>query len=170
MIEHFTKEEFEAALPKHKTTGQALWTEAGLIDSEYCYQMPVTNRIYIMIRSSVHKAGYSADTAKDSIRFWPMDNLMHKPAGSKSLRWVDRKPGWQQRLLDNLRILYGYIKAAGTCPDCGEPCYVFKAKQGKRKGQFFAKCAKGCVGSFKWLPPVLPIKPVSHIDVDSKTV
>ena len=166
-IDHFTKEQFEAALPNHKVTGQPLWQEAGLQSGEWCYKLPVTDRIYILIRSSVHQAGYSADTGMDSIRFWPIDEFTELPAGSKTLRWVDRKPNWQERLTSNLRLLYGLIKQAGNCPTCGEPMYVYKAKQGKRKGDFFAKCSIGCAGSFKWLPKTLPFKPVNHIkDVD----
>lgn len=152
MIEHFTKEQFEAALPKDKHTGQPLWQPAGLQAGEWCYTVQVTERIYILIRSSVHQAGWSADTGQDSIRFWPMDTVSGAPAGSKSLRWVDRKPNWQSRLTSNLRLLYGLIKRAGNCPTCGEPLYVYKAKTGKYKGEFFAKCQiQGCPGSYKWL-------------------
>ncbi len=162
MIEHFTKDDFEAALPKHKVTGQPLWQPDGLQMGEWCYRLPVTDRIYITIRSSVHSAGYSADTAKDSIRFWPMDAMTKLPAGSKSLRWIDRKPGWQQRLTDNLRMLYSVVHSAGNCPTCGEPLYVYKAKQGKRKGEWFAKCQiQGCPGSFKWLSKASP-KPIEQ--------
>jgi hypothetical protein len=152
MIDHFTKAEFEAALPVHKVTNQPLWTEAGLQSGEWCYKLPVSERIYILIRSSVHQAGWSADTGNDSIRFWPIDTATEMPAGSKSLRWVDRKPGWQLRMTNGLRDMYALIKAAGKCPTCGEPMYIYKAKQGKRKGEFFAKCQIGkCPGSFKWL-------------------
>lgn len=151
MIEHFTKEQFEAALPRDKTLGTPLWLEAGLQSGEWCYKLPVTDHIYILIRSSVHKAGYSADTAQDSIRFWPMDNFTNMPAGSKNLRWIDRKPGWQERMTIGLRQLYQAVKRAGNCPVCGEPRYVYKAKQGKFKGYLFANCPKRCKGAFQWL-------------------
>lgn len=159
MIDHFTKDDFEQALPKHKVTGQPLWQPAGLQAGEWCYKVPVSARIYILIRSSVHQAGYSANTSQDSIRLWPVDASTEQPAGSKALRWIDRKPGWQKRLLDNLRLLYGLIQLAGNCPTCGEPLYVYKAKQGRHKGEFFAKCQiQACPGSFKWLA-ILPAKP-----------
>lgn len=147
-IDHFTKAQFEQALPKDKNTGQKLWKHAGLIDGEHVYLMPVTmkdskNNVNIEIRSSIDQTGRSADTGDDSIRAYLtyFDGKEWQFLGSNAQRWVTRLPGWEKRLTDMLRVLYGWRLTAGDCPTCGKPKHIFKVKKdGPNKGRIFTKC------------------------------
>lgn len=160
-VDHFTKQQFEDALPRDKA-GHRLCIEAGCLDGEYVYTMPVTmkssdHQVRIEIRSSVGPDGVSADVGENSIRAY----LTHYntelkawyPLGSKSQRWVTRQPGWEKRLTDMLRTLYSWRLKAGDCPHCGHPKGIFKVrKDGPNFGRVFAKCNEGCEdNSFMWL-------------------
>ena len=58
-VEQFTREQFEAALPMHKSTGDPLWESLGLVSGEYTYAVAVldgtqpTNK-RVVVRSSVN--------------------------------------------------------------------------------------------------------------------
>ena len=150
MTERFTKDEFEAVLPKHRDSGQPLWTLIGLVDGEYCYSIQVRDHVRIMIRSSVMYDGYAADTAANSIRCWLVDEA-NLPLGNKIQKYVTRVPGWSGRLLDQLRTLYLMgLKACKPCPKCGVRVKVFMTKNGTNRGRIFLKCSALC-GYFQWL-------------------
>lgn len=125
MIETFTREQFEGALPVHKDTGEPLWKYAGLVQGEHVYRIaiPDTNK-RIVIRSSVRRNGVSAGTGDDSIRLWveyhyrKIDKWL--PLG-KLDAWTTRKPGWQDRVTGKLRELWRLA--------------LEDSKSGKRKAQ-----------------------------------
>lgn len=150
-IDHFTKEQFEEALPVDKKTGKKLWECAGCVDGEFTYTMGVTGKnldpnVRIEIRSSVGCSGESAGTGQDSIRAWLIwyDTDAHewRPLGSKTQRWVTRIPGWDERLKNVLRTLYGWRLTAGDCPICHKPRGIFKVHDpaSKNVGRVFARC------------------------------
>lgn len=147
MIETFTTTEFTAAaLPTSKTTGQPLWKALGLVDGEYCYAIRIDAVSQIIVRSSIGRDGISAPTGKDSIRCFLVDNA-GKSLGSKVSRWTTRLPGWGERTLENIRILWRMRKAAGNNAD-GTPRPILKVKkEGPNKGRFFTKGDAG----FIWL-------------------
>jgi hypothetical protein len=151
-IERFTKTEFEAALPIHRQTGEALWTYDGLIENEECYRVPVRDGVVIMVRSSVKADGRAARNGKDSIRCWLADPETGKPLGSKIQSYVTRVSGWQDRMKKVIRELWKRSLTAGDCPVCGKPLGVYKVKKdGKNKGRLFAKCWDHGSKSFRWL-------------------
>lgn len=147
MIETFTKEQFETYLSQSHTPYKAL----GLIDGEYSYLLPLDGQASITIRSSVKSDGTSADTGKDSIRAWLVDNA-GQPLGSKVSRWTTRKAGWQNRLTKVVKTICQWRSMVGDCPDCGQPKGIFKAKTDKNRGRIFAKCKNH--DHFIWLDEI----------------
>lgn len=143
-VDIFSKEQFEAALPT-----QARWEHVGLMGGEHTYLMTINADIFIMIRSSVGHNGWSADTGEDSIRAWLVDKD-GKPLGNKVQKYITRVNGWESRLIDNLRTLWGWAEWAGYCPDCKEPMCIFKSTQPRSKGKLFKKCCK-CQNHFEWM-------------------
>lgn len=145
-IERFTKEQFEGALPK------GYWTELGMLDGEYSYVVKVSPIVNIMVRSSIHYDGLAADTGKDSIRCW-LVNENSEPIGNKLQSYVTRVKGWQTRLLDELRELWRMgSKASKPCVVCGSRLGVFTVKKdGPNKGRKFLKCQNTSCGDFSWL-------------------
>lgn len=139
MVEIFTRHEFEAALPKHKTTGEKLWTPVGLYLGEYTYVLPVKDGVSIMIRSSIGASGVSADTGEDSIRMWLINPVTLSPVGSKVSNYITRVTGWQTRLLAQLRLLYTLASKVRPC-SCGGNVQIFKTKQGANKDKLFLAC------------------------------
>lgn len=150
MIERFSKQEFEAALPVFLSTGSALWTELGLINGEYCYKIIIDDKVYIMVRSSINKNGISADNGTDSIRCWLVDSSTGKPIANKIQRWICRTKNWRKNLTETLRNLWRLRKSAGDCSECGCPKSIFKSKQARSKNAIFAKCMI-CDSGFAWI-------------------
>lgn len=163
MIDHFTKSEFEQALPRHKREGNALCREITPIgSSEFVYLLPIDNKTGIEIRSSVStSSGKSAGSGEDSIRAWLVEytdistitgeKTVTKPLGVKATRWTTRLPGWEERLTEVLKTLYGWRKQAGNCSKCGKPKRIAKVKkEGANKGRIFANCFD-CKEGFVWL-------------------
>jgi len=68
MIDKFTREDFENALPINSISGEKLWSEQGLVGGEYTYSIAVDDDVSIEVRSSVQESGVSADSGQDSIR------------------------------------------------------------------------------------------------------
>lgn len=161
-IDHFTKQQFEDALPRDKT-GHKLCEEAGCLDGEYVYTMPVLlsksdNQVRIEIRSSVGPDGMSAGLGENSIRayltYYNDELKAWWTMGSKSQRWVTRQPGWELRLTDMLRTLYSWRLKAGDCPVCNRPKGIFKVwKEGPNKGRVFARCMgnRGDCAKVSWV-------------------
>jgi hypothetical protein len=148
-VDTFSRDQFEAALPRHKDTGDKLWEYVGLKDGEHCYWMQVDPVVAIFIRSSIRSNGVSAKAGEDSIRAWLVVMEGLKPLGSKVSQYTTRVPGWQARLTEVLRTLYSWRKKAGNCPACGRPKGIFKSKQPQSKGRVFAKCSEH--NHFAWL-------------------
>ncbi len=139
MIDHFSKDEFEKALPV--AGGLPLWRPLGLRAGEHCYGVPVKPGVLIHIRSSVGPDGHAADTAKDSIRCWLSADEGGKPLGSKDSRWIARTNGWQRRLTETLRTLWRMGRQLDACPECGRTMLALKVKRdGPNVGRWFAKC------------------------------
>ena len=108
MIDTFTKQQFEQALPTHNGTSEPLWEYLGLLDGEHVYAIQVngTNK-RIVIRSSVKSDGMSADTGEDSIRLWVEYHYKDKWfALGKLDAWTTRVSGWQERMETKLRELW----------------------------------------------------------------
>lgn len=158
MIDHFTREQFEAALPTNKKTGAKLWFYLGIEDGEHVYTVGAfTNGLRIKIRSSVHTDGHSATTGEDSIRCW-LETLVGDPVAPKVTRWVTRVHGWEKRMTDTLRYLYKLSSYITLCPRCKTWKKAKRVKKpGPNKGRVFTLCA--CEkfnpvpsGTFTWLP------------------
>jgi hypothetical protein len=151
-IEQFTREEFEAALPKHRDTGKPLWTCLGPIEGEFAYLMQTANPdVFILIRSSVRPSGVAAGCGEDSIRCWLVGSDK-RPLGSKLQKYTTRVPGWSERLVKQLRALYALAGKITRC-GCGQLRRVFKAGTAENSGRFFSKCGvQDCKKSgFVWL-------------------
>jgi hypothetical protein len=148
-IERFTRDEFEAALPTHKETGDALWRGHGLENGEYTYSIKVRDGVFIKIRSSIREDGRAAATGKDSIRAW-LEDTHGKPLGHKAVAFTTRLPGWQDRMTKVLRELWNRALTAGDCATCGKPRKIWKVKNGgKNHGRIFTKCPDH--GHFEWM-------------------
>jgi hypothetical protein len=167
-IDRFSRETFEAALPKHKETGETLCTPAGVVDGEYTYCMKVRELgehiIFINIRSSVRPDGVAADTGEDSIRCWLTDED-NKPVGSKVKSHVSRVNGWEGRMLAVLRELVIRARTIQLCPTCQKLMGIYKVKKdGKNKGRLFTKCFDH--NHFTWLDEdgKLVVKPTKVVE------
>ncbi len=136
MTEHFTREDFEKALPV--VGSQPLWTALGLRGGEFCYFVPVKPGVMIYVRSSVKADGFAADTAEDSIRCWLTSDDRGTPLGSKDSRWIARTSGWQRRMTETLRTLWRAGRAVERC-GCGTLKLMLK---NKKESTWFAKCPK----------------------------
>lgn len=148
-IDVFNRSQFEAALPKHRESGEALCRSMGFIKGEYEYAMQVRPGVEILIRSSIKENGYSAEAGADSIRAWLTDAENHAPLGKKLQAWITRSPGWEGRLTDILRKLYATGLKVADCPTCKTPFGHFVVKKdGKNKGREFNKCWR--CGKFEW--------------------
>ncbi|MHA2045689.1 MAG: hypothetical protein ACW99G_12905 [Candidatus Thorarchaeota archaeon] len=141
-VEIFTKEEFEAALPRHKETQEPLWTCEGVHKGEYVYHVSFNHpqEHAILVRSSVKSDGVSAATGQDSIRLLLISTKQNQLIASKLSKYVTRVTGWQDRLLEQLRFLARIGMKLNLC-DCGSWQVSFKVKkEGPNKGKFFKTC------------------------------
>lgn len=141
MTEKFSRVEFEAALPTHKETKVPLWVSLGLDHGEWAYLLPVNENAAIMIRSSVDHTGFAASTGQDSIRMWLVNPEDKTPVASKLSSYTTRVPGWQKRLVDNLRKLYTLGRMIKPC-SCGGMIKILKVvKDTPNKGLWFSSCS-----------------------------
>jgi hypothetical protein len=148
VIDVFTRQDFEAALPVHNLTGAALWKSLGLLQGEYCYAVTVRPGVLIFIRSSVDRSGCAAESGEDSIRCWLASDETGTPLGSKMFRWTTRIPGWEERLKKQLRAFWTIGMKLKPCPTCGETLKALLVKKpGPNQGRWFAKCCE----EFQWL-------------------
>jgi ribosomal protein L37AE/L43A len=167
VIENFSREDFEAALPA------GLWKDSGMDARSrqrvYTVTPFPTIPFGVLVFSSLQHDGSSSHrTGKDSIRCVIVD-AAGKPYGGKPVRWIDRRPGWQERLLEYLRHLANQILwLARPCTGCNGPLLPFTAKSGKteNKGRGFVCCKnEGCSNPFwQWTedPEGNRIPPSSH--------
>jgi hypothetical protein len=142
VIERFSKSQFEAALPEGR------WEGRGVIGSEYVYAVPVEgNRIKfeeleIRVHSSVNaRTGYADGTGENSIRVYLFSPKHGKPIFKRG-RWTTRQPGWDKRLYELLRAMYGMGLKSARCK-CGELQATYVARTEKNAGRKFRKCL-GC--------------------------
>lgn len=148
-IEVFTKEQFEAALPKVR--GERTWVPMNVVQGEYVYRLPVNEFVSIMIRSSVHKNGTAAPCGEDSIRCYLINSTTAAPWGSKISKYVTRVPGWRDRMLETLRALWRLGSQVRVCPKCGKTAMkIFLCKTGENKGRPFLKCGGDDCQNFIW--------------------
>jgi len=107
MIDQFTTARFEEALPKHKKTGEPLWSFVGTKFGERLYVVNVNENTRIMIRSTILSDGLAAESGTDSIRLWLeiRKGNTWKPR-AKMDRWTTRVTGWEERMTKKLRELY----------------------------------------------------------------
>jgi hypothetical protein len=165
-IDHFTREQFEAALPPN------LYQCMGVVNGEWTYFMSVTRNlanlstVSISIRSSVGPDDQSAAVGEDSIRLWLID-MSGKPVAGKLTKYITRVKGWEKRMVTQLRTLYKIGLSLKPCPTCGELRHAFTAGKGKDSmakpenvGRLFQKCCRvdargkgqhGCERSFEWI-------------------
>jgi hypothetical protein len=139
-VEIFTKSEFESKLPKHNKTGEVLWEHAGVYKGEHTYKLSFDHghNIKILIRSSIKTDGFSAETGKDSIRAWLIDQNSNV-IGSKTQSYVTRTKGWDVRLVNMLRKLATLGNKIKPCPTCQILMGVGEGK-GPNKGKFYISC------------------------------
>lgn len=155
MVEIFNRQQFEDALPKHKITNEKLWTAAGFSLGEFTYLLPVKEGVSIMIRSSIGASGVSAESGEDSIRMWLVNPDSLAPLGPKVSNYITRVPGWQTRMIAQLRLLYTLANRIRPCA-CGGSVQIFKVKKlGPNTDKLFLACNGGrpnCqVSPFEWL-------------------
>jgi hypothetical protein len=145
-IEIFTREQFEAVLPE-KTV------HLGIVEWEHCYLFPVTEKAGIFIRSSVHRDGIAAATNEDSIRIYPCairciqavtgPVWSYNLQGSPYVRWIDRRPRWQNRVQTMIEKVAATIYMLGDCTVCGKPLRILKVtKAGVNQGRWFGACER----------------------------
>ena len=154
MIDIFTRQQFESALP---TTYRAL----GLVNGEYTYRLPTRGAVEIEVRSSIGASGVSAELGEDSIRCWLVNAKTNRPLGAKITKWTTRKPGWDVRLGKLIEELRELREKAGDCPKCHQPLAIWTVKKaGPNTGRPFATCEKKCENIFLWLDK--PTQPYFH--------
>lgn len=137
-IDIITREQFESALPS------GMWRGLGLVQSEYCYLLPVVRQsgepigIGVFIRSSIGPSGVCDPSGDDSIRCYLVDIATGKNVGGKVSKYITRLPGWRERLLSTLRLLYKMGLCVKPCPQCGKRLEPFVVKKpGANKGRTF---------------------------------
>jgi len=146
-IDYFSREEFEAALPRDKVDQAPLWAYSGIVAGEHQYTIPVLSRhsghgdlviATIHIRSSVMADGESAGKGQNSIRVWLKDSKDQIMAPKQ--KYITRVPGWSGRLETMLRNLYRLALQAGICPKCHSTRHIVKGKDGR----VWALCPNRC--------------------------
>lgn len=161
MTDIFSREQFEAALPVDKETGERLWEPVDLAFSEYTYGLPVSDHAVILITSSIRKGNELCDdTGDNSIRAWIVDaSDFSKPLAAKLVRWTARTRNWRVNLSNLLRELWKLAMLIEPCPTCGGPTRISVAKNGKPEnaGRRFVSCTdRAKCGKFiTWVDEVL---------------
>lgn len=157
-VDHFTREQFEQALPHHKRTGERLHMPPALENGQWVYTFPVSASTGLKLYSGIGTDGMSAGCGEDSIRVVVVRLQDGKCYGSKLQRWVTRQKGWAGRLEGLLREMWKLGRLCGPCYGAGivpKLCSgfwgVYRVKrEGTNKGRLFRKC-DGLCGGFEWL-------------------
>ncbi len=161
----FSRQEFEAALPKGRW-----WALPQSTFTEYSYEIEVSPHTQveplckIYICSSIrHGDLFCGGAGENSIRAWLVD-LAGRPVAPKLAKhkYVARTKGWEGRLNHLLRELYKIGLNLGPCkrPGCGGQRQVFKRKDGPDKGRLFYSCSnfrdvQNKCDVFKWVDEVM---------------
>lgn len=148
MVDIFSREQFEATLPK------GLWTYAGFVGGEHVYMIrPYANKeLGILVRSSIGADGTSKAAGQDSIRAFIVDPVTLRPASNKAQKWTTRVPGWPTRLIALLRRLANQIRWSGpcACDPTSRMVPYFVTKEGPNKGRGFVTCNSPRCNEFHW--------------------
>lgn len=156
MTVEFTKDEFEAALPRHVITGAKLWYPVP-DRTEYTYAVVVSEDrgVVILVTSSIRTGkGICDSTGDNSIRAWLADSTDYMPLQGKNCkpqRWVARTKSWKDNLTKVLRQLYVTGSWLGRCKICKlGVCKVYRSTATKTAGRLFASCNDPGCGWFHW--------------------
>ena len=134
MIDRYSKQEFEDALPRNKETDEKLWHYHRFDRGEHTYIVPVGERVAILVRSSIEMNGRAAETGADSIRLYLMNVASGSPLAEKVDAWTQRTRGWQDRMIEKIRILYKKGLEMGNCTECDSGVMV---KRTGTRGDFY---------------------------------
>ena len=131
MIDRFSKQQFEDALPKDKDTHEPVWEYYGFDKGEHTYLIRVGEKhIGVLIRSSIKMDGYAATSGSDSIRLTLINTETGKPLAKKVDAWTQRTYGWDTRMEEKIKTLYKKGMDMVDCPQCG------KGTLSKREGKY----------------------------------
>lgn len=119
MTERFTKEQFEAALPKNSKTGAPLFVHDGYVGQEtYRWTFAHYPRLSILVLSTIDQhTGMARPTDKDSIRVLlqyrtTVSDAWGNVALGRRSCYITRQPGWANRLQEMIKMLrITYVKA-----------------------------------------------------------
>ena len=134
---------FESALISTKAQN------LGIVQGEYSFWRPIdSNPLFgVYVRSSIGASKISDETGKDSIRVYLAKKVENRiELVGFSGHWLTRSKGWESRLLEKMREIYGAFirKEYKTCPICGEILIINKIKKlnSPNKGKMFGACPK----------------------------
>jgi uncharacterized protein with PIN domain len=166
-IDRFSKERFEAALPRTTAAGASLLRWVRFEGSQYVYKYRVGNNVFIQIYSSIDGTGFARECAEDSIRF-VMTDANGQPLSNKLQSYVTRVNGWDRRVTEMFWKVWAMGEiAAKACDRCGESTrkvfmtkkdepYTVDGKTVTNKGRLFVKCPK--CNKFDWLTEAKEVK------------
>lgn len=164
--EIFTKQQFEAALPVDRETGERVWEEVSF-GTEYTYAIPVTDtvvlrhpatgadtdtaeetRAVILVQSSIIRGqSQCGGTGENSIRAWLVNaNNMQDPLAPKVVRWTARTKNWRVNMTNQLRELYKIGLLLGDCPKCGAALKVRTSHSSANPDRHYIICSKSARG------------------------
>lgn len=146
-IDRFSKSEFEAQLPRHKDTREPLWRSLGQVQGQELYGIEVKPWVRIVIYSTIAADGWARMSGEDSIRLVLQARI---PTGIPATphrwdamtggpdAWTTRRPGWSERLIEKIRMMWmvgremttepstGYVvRMAGTAENKSRPFQVW---------------------------------------------
>lgn len=148
----FSMSEFEDALTNSQIDKSIkLWEYVGFLQGEHCYKIRVNERVSILIRSSIEKDGYAADTGENSIRLWLVNSTDNKPLAKSVDAYTQRVIGWEARLKEKIREVYNTGVSMVNCPKCSGVMIERKGAYGK-----FYGCSNypNCKHTMKSLPVI----------------
>ena len=155
-VEQFTKEQFEASLPK-LPSGRSVFTYYGPVQKEHCYIWQIgyekdnRGKLRILLRSSIkYDSNLSGDSGKDSIRL--IIEQFHEgqwiPIGKGADAYTNRLPVWQKRLRKKIKYLYYKLRPIDQSFGDGTRVFVVRTNT-ENRGRLFIK-----EPHFKWLTPL----------------
>ena len=128
-IDRFTKEEFEEVLLNYRDN----WL-CKFVGKEWRYRTVYGEKAFVYVNSSIGEEQVAQDTGDNSIRVWV--EYDGKPL-KKSQHWTTRVPGWQDRLIDQIRKAFKIIddiEYNPPCPKCGGAMQLRAGVHGKFYG------------------------------------
>jgi hypothetical protein len=150
-IDRFSKERFEAALPRADRQGVAFRRWVRFEGGQYIYKFQLGPGLFIQIYSSVDESGFARAISEDSIRF-SLVNAEGKPMTNKTQLFVTRAHGWESRVLGMFWKLWELGQEILTpCGRCRAQLKIFtcRRKDSRYLGCRFTKCTR--CGDTAWL-------------------